>query len=165
MISMIVAMDQNNGIGKNNDLLAHIKPDLSYFKKVTQKHTVIMGYHTYMSLPIRPLPNRQNIVVTRKNIDIEGAIVLHSIQEILQWIEDHEDDEVFICGGASIYEQFMPYAEKLYITHIFHSFDADTFFPKIGQDWEIKNVQATRENIEHQYPHVFTLYQRKVSSL
>src|SRR5690625_10670 len=128
MISMIVALDQKYGIGKDNKLLAHIKPDLLYYKKVTSGHPIIMGYNTYMSLPTRPLPNRQNIVNSRKDIKLEGAIVLHSIQEALKWIEESNEKEVFICGGNTIYEQFMPYAKKLYVTHIFHSFDADTFF-------------------------------------
>lgn len=119
MISMIVAMDKNGGIGKNNDLLAHIKPDLQYYKRVTMGHPIIMGYNTYMSLPIQPLPHRQNVVITRKPIKIDGAIVLHSIEEALQWIQQQpSQEEVFICGGATIYEQFIPYADRLYITHI-----------------------------------------------
>ena len=130
MISMIVAMDKKRGIGKNNGLLAHIKPDLEYFKRVTEGHTIIMGYNTYLSLPIRPLPNRKNIVITRKDIKIDGTIILHSIDDTLKWIEKSNEKEIFICGGGRIYQQFMPYADKLYITHIFHSFDADKFFPQ-----------------------------------
>lgn len=159
MISMIVAMDQNRGIGKDNNLLASIKPDLQYFKKITNGHTVIMGYHTYMSLPIKPLPNRHNIVITRKEIEIESVTIMHSIEEAIQWCNS-QWEEVFICGGASIYKQFMPYAERLYITHIFHKFDAETFFPEIDPHWVIKDVQATRENIDHRFPHVFTIYEK-----
>ncbi len=162
MISMIVAMDKNRGIGKNNDLLVHIKPDLQYFKRVTKGHGVIMGYNTYMSLPTKPLPHRQNIVITRKDVKIDGALVSNSIEETLKWIENSQEEEVFICGGATIYEQFMPYADRLYITHIFDCFNADVLFPTIGQEWEIKSVQAHRENIEHKYPHIFTIYEKRL---
>ncbi|RBP40258.1 dihydrofolate reductase [Garciella nitratireducens] len=160
MINMIVAMDKNQGIGKGNALLAHIKPDLQYFKKITKGHIVIMGYNTYQSLPIKPLPHRQNIVITRKNIKLDNALVLNSLEKTLKWIEKSQQKEIFICGGASIYKQFMPYADRLYITHIFHSFNADVFFPPIEKEWEIKSVQAHRENIEHKYPHIFTIYER-----
>lgn len=162
MISMIVAIDQNRGIGKENELLAHIKPDLQYFKKTTEGKVVVMGYNTYESLPIKPLPKRVNVVLTTKNIEIEGVVVLHSIEELLQWAKTQaQHEEIFIIGGASVYEQMMPYAEKLYITHIFHTFDADTFFPAIQEDWEIESVSCKRENIEHHYPHVFTVYSKK----
>lgn len=160
MISMIVAMDNNRGIGKNNGLLAHIKPDLKYFKEVTEDHTVIMGYNTYMSLPIRPLPNRTNIVITRKDIKINGVIVLHSIGDALEWIEKSSEKEIFICGGATIYKQFMPYTDRLYITHIFHDFTAEVFFPPISEEWRIVSTQANRENIEHKYPHLFAIYEK-----
>ncbi|HHT51138.1 MAG TPA: dihydrofolate reductase [Eubacteriaceae bacterium] len=161
MISMIVAMDKKRGIGKNNGLLAHIKPDLEYFKRVTEGHTIIMGYNTYLSLPIRPLPNRKNIVITRKDIKIDGTIILHSIDDTLKWIEKSNEKEIFICGGGKIYQQFMPYADKLYITHIFHSFDADKFFPPIPDQWKIVSINGERENIEHEFPHIFAIYQRK----
>lgn len=157
---MIVAIDQKNGIGKNNNLLAYIKPDLQHFKNVTEGHTIIMGYYTYMSLPIRPLPNRNHIIITRKQIEIEGTIILHSIEEALKWIRQSGEKEVFICGGATIYEQFMPYADRLYITHIFHDFTAKVFFPTISKDWKIVNTQANRENLEHKYPHVFSIYEK-----
>lgn len=157
---MIVAIDQRNGIGKNNGLLAHIKPDLLYFKSITEGHTNIMGYNTYMSLPVKPLPNRNNIVITRKQIEIEGATVLHSIEEALQWIDQSDEEEVFICGGATIYQQFMPYADRLYITHIFYDFNAEVFFPSISKEWKIVSTKAKRENIEHKYPHLFSIYQK-----
>lgn len=162
MINMIVAMDKNNAIGKNNELLAHIKPDLQYYKRTTSSHIIVMGYNTYLSLPVRPMPNRINIVLTSKDINLDGAVVVHSIDELfLKLKEIGESKEVFICGGASIYKQMMPYADKLYITHIFHEFEADTFFPEIGEEWEIESVNADKENINHKYPHIFAIYKRK----
>lgn len=159
MISLIVAMDKNNGIGNKNKLLAHISEDLKYFKRVTDGHTIVMGYNTYMSLPKRPLPNRRNIVLTTKDIKLEGALVVNSIEDLLKLL--NTEDETFICGGASIYEQMLPYADKLYITHIFAEFEADTYFPGITEKWEISESICHKENINHKYPHVFTIYTKK----
>lgn len=159
MINIIVAVDKNKGIGKNNSLLAHIKPDLKYFKNTTNGHAVVMGYNTYLSLPKKPLPNRTNIVLTTKELELDGAIVVHSIEELLTTIKSL-NQEVFICGGASLYKQMLPYADRLYITHIFEAFDADTFFPDINNEWEIEKVSAARENIEHEHPHLFTIYKK-----
>lgn len=156
MISLIVAMDKNRGIGKENNLLAHISEDLRYFKRVTDGHTIVMGYNTYMSLPKRPLPNRKNIVLTTKDIKLDGALVVNSIEELLKLL--NTDEETFICGGASIYNQMLPYADKLYITHIFNEFEADTYFPEITDEWEISESICHKENINHKYPHIFTVY-------
>lgn len=156
MISLIVAMDKNNGIGNKNNLLAHISCDLKYFKKTTDGHAIVMGYNTYMSLPKRPLPNRKNIVLTRKNIKLEGATVVNSIEELLKSLNPKE--ETFICGGDSIYKQMLTHADKLYITHIFSEFEADTYFPQIPEEWEITQSICQKENINHKYPHVFTVY-------
>lgn len=162
MINMIVAVDRNLGIGCNNKLLANIKPDMEYFKKTTQGSVVVMGYNTYMSLPKRPLPNRVNIVLTTKPVELEGAIVVSSIDILLSKLQGlDQGKEVFVIGGASVYKQMMPYADKLYITHVFDSFEADTFFPEIGEDWEVESVSANKENIFHNHPHIFAIYKRK----
>jgi dihydrofolate reductase len=161
MISLIVAMDKNNGIGNKNKLLAHISEDLRYFKKTTDGSTIVMGYNTYMSLPKRPLPNRRNIVLTSKDIELEGAIVVNSIDELLKLLNPEE--ETFVCGGASIYRQMLPYADKLYITHIFHKFESDTFFPEVTNEWEVSESICHKENINHKYPHIFTIYTKKTT--
>lgn len=159
MINLIVAMDRNRGIGKENKLLAYIPEDLKYFKKVTEGNTIVMGYNTYMSLPKRPLPNRKNVVLTTKNIELENAIVINSIESLLAFLE--KEKEVFICGGASIYNQLLPFADKLYVTHIFDEFEADTYFPEITDEWEISESLCTKENINHKHPHIFTVYTKK----
>lgn len=162
MISLTVAVDENFGIGFKNELLAFIPEDLKYFKSITENKVVVMGYNTYLSLPNRPLPNRVNVVLTRKDIELEGAIVKHSIEEVMELIKtEYKDQEVMIMGGQSIYEQFLPYADRLYVTHIFRKFEADAFFPRIPEEWEITKVSAERLNIEHETPHVFTIYERK----
>lgn len=162
MINIIVAVDKNLGIGKNNKLLAHIKSDLEYFKRTTNGHIIVMGYNTYLSLPKKPLPNRLNIVITKKNIKLEGSVVVHSIDELFNKLKElGEDREIFICGGESIYKQMMPYCDKLYITHVFDNFEADTFYPEISDEWEVESINSTKENLLHKYPHVFAVYKRK----
>lgn len=139
MINIIVAMDKNGGIGKDNKLLAHIPKDLKHFKEITNGHTVVMGYNTWLSLPKKPLPNRRNIVLTTKDIKLDGAEVVHSVDEVLETTKD--DKDVFVIGGAKVYEQMIPYTDRIYSTHILHEFEADTFFPEVDGKWFISNVK------------------------
>lgn len=164
-INLIAAIGLHNEIGLSNALLCHIQPDLTRFKALTEGHIVIMGRKTFLSLPNGPLPNRENIIITRNNgFEHDGAHVTRSIEESLEKaraLNPNGQKEIFVMGGESIYEQFMPLADKLYITHIFQDFRADVYFPKISQAWTIESVEAQRENIEHMHPHVFTVYARK----
>ncbi len=136
-MNLIVAIDKNNGIGKNGDLLCHLSADLKHFKEVTTGKTVIMGYNTLISLPkSAPLKNRRNIVLYEKDITIEGAEVVHSLDELFELIRGIEPDELFVIGGAMVYTLLMPYCQKLYITHIEKAFDADRFLPEIKEsEW------------------------------
>ncbi len=140
MISIIVAIAENNAIGKNNDLLWHIPEDMKRFRKITSGHKIIMGKRTYESLPYRPLKNRTNIVISDIPGDhYEGCVMAYSIQEAM----DHcsPDEECFIIGGGMVYRQFLPLADKLYITRVDKSFDADIFFPDIDKGFaELKRV-------------------------
>ncbi len=130
---MIVAVDKNRAIGKNNKLLWDIPEDLRRFKQLTTGHTVIMGENTYYSIG-RPLPNRQNIVVTlNQSLELSGCVVVHSIEEALQKAKEVEDTEVFIIGGASIYKQFLSLTERLYLTLVEGEHEADTFFPDYSE--------------------------------
>jgi len=135
MISIIVAIAQNYAIGKNNDLLWHIPDDLKRFKRLTSGHTVIMGKKTYESLPRRPLPNRVNIVITDNPEDhFDQCTMACSIEDALS--KSNSSDENFIIGGASIYSQFLPYSDRLYITWVHKAFDGDVFFPEIDfSEW------------------------------
>jgi dihydrofolate reductase len=138
MISIIVAVSKNGAIGKNNNLLWHISDDLKRFKAITSEHTVVMGTKTYESLPFKPLPKRENIVITRnKDLHFEGCTMANSIEEIVTKYATSEE-EIFVIGGANIYEQFLPYANKLYITWVYEDFDGDVFFPCIDETiWKI----------------------------
>ena len=130
MLTIIVAAAQNLAIGKDNDLLWHISDDLKRFKSLTSGHPVIMGRRTFDSLPKKPLPKRRNIVLTHDpDFSFLGVEVCHSFQEIMQIVRS--DDEFFVMGGASLYEMFMPFADRLYVTWVYADFDADVYFPPI----------------------------------
>ncbi len=136
-LSIIVAIGKNKAIGRNNQLLWHISSDLKRFKQLTSGKTVIMGRNTYLSLPVQPLPNRKNIIITDiKNESFEGSITVNSIEEAIKLCKP--DEENFIIGGAMIYKQFLPLADKLYITKVYKDFEADTFFPEIDENlWKV----------------------------
>lgn len=160
-MNLIVAIDEKNGIGKNGGLLCHLSADLKHFKEITVGKTVIMGYNTLISLPkSAPLKNRENIVLYEKDIEIEGAKVVHSIDELFAYLKENSISDAFVIGGAMVYETLMPYCEYLYITHIHKSFDADRFFPEIkATEWESVDVSETFE--ENGISFHYTTYKRK----
>ncbi len=126
-ISIIVAIASNNAIGKDNDLLWHISKDLLRFKEITKGHYIVMGKRTYYSLPVRPLPNRTSLIITDiANEVIDNCLMAYSIEDAVNKMDT--SNENFIIGGGSIYKQFMPLANKLYITRVHKDFEADTFF-------------------------------------
>lgn len=161
MISIIVAVAENYAIGKKGDLLCHMSSDLKHFKEVTQGHTVIMGERTFYSLPKHPLPNRRNIVLTDvAGKQIEGAEVVYSIDEALAAVA--QDEEAFVIGGGMVYRQMEPLADKLYITHIAHSWeDADTFFPEIKPEhWRKVASETYKADEKNPYDYEFAEYLR-----
>src|ERR1035437_5978074 len=161
MISIIVAISDDYGIGKNNELLWHISEDLKRFKKLTLGKTVIMGKKTWESLPRRPLPGRKNIVLT----DVPGecidcSITAYSIEDALGKCEKNE--EIFVMGGGSIYRQFMPIADRLYITHVHFKAAADVYFPEIDPlVWEVIEKEDFNGNQDHDIPYTYIQYKRK----
>lgn len=157
MISIIVAISEDYGIGKGNDLLWHIPNDLKYFKKVTMGSPVVMGKRTWYSLPRRPLRGRRNIVLTDViGETFEGAEAVYSIDGALGKIEG--DKEFFIIGGGSVYRQFMPYADRLYITVVHKTTDADVYFPEIkSEEWRIISEEP---HLDCDIPHTYIVYER-----
>jgi len=161
MISIIVAVSENLGIGNNNELLWHLPEDLRRFKKLTFGNTVIMGKRTWESLPKKPLPGRKNIVLTDvPGENMEGAVMAYSIEDALRMCEKGED--IFIIGGASIYRQFMNIADKLYITHVHQKAEADVYFPEIDPKiWEaVEKEEFTPAEMEG-IPYTYLIYVRK----
>lgn len=161
-LSIIVAIAENRAIGRNGDLIWHNSRDLKYFKKTTSGHTVIMGYKTYLSLPgHKALPNRRNIILSsRMDAAPEGFEVVHSIPEALELVKD--EDEVFIMGGGMVYEQFLPLADRLYLTRIGKSFEADTYFPFINFDeWDLVDLEVIDDDPSVDYSYRFEVWERK----
>ena len=143
MISIIVAMDKNRGIGFHGKLLTHIPDDLKHFKKLTDGHTVIMGRKTFDSLPNGPLQNRRNIVISRKTKSIDGCEVYDNIDEALASISS--DELGFVIGGQEIYEQCIYRCDSLIITHIDKVYHSDTKFPEIPDQY----IKSSEEEYEH----------------
>ncbi|RAJ37473.1 dihydrofolate reductase [Pedobacter cryoconitis] len=132
IVSIIVAIAENNGIGKDNQLLWHLPGDLKHFKNTTSGHTVIMGRKTFDSVG-KPLPNRRNIIITRAaDLEIPGVEVVNTLEAAIALCDPEE--EVFIVGGAQIYKMAMDITDKIYLTVVKGHFDADTFFPAIDPD-------------------------------
>ncbi|MBN2367946.1 dihydrofolate reductase [Candidatus Woesearchaeota archaeon] len=158
-LSMIWAMDRNNLVGKDLELPWHIPEDLKYFKRTTSGKTVIMGLKTFESLG-RPLPNRRNIVLDFQPKVIPGCEVLNSIKEAVAAVKDEE--EAFVIGGASIYKQFLKYADRLYVTRIDHEFEGNIYFPEVNWDeWkEISREKGVKDENNH-YDYYFVVYERK----
>jgi dihydrofolate reductase len=161
MISIIVAVSEDWGIGKDNELLWHISEDLKRFKRLTFGNTVIMGKRTWESLPRRPLPGRRNIVLTDdKTENIENAVTAYSIEDSLSKCEKNE--EIFIMGGGSIYRQFMPFADRLYITHVHKKAPADIYFPEIDLKlWKITEKEVFKTDGEESIPYTYTIYEKR----
>lgn len=159
-ISIIVAIAKNFAIGINNQLLWHIPADLKRFKKITGGHQVIMGKLTYLSLPVRPLPNRTNIVITDVPGEaFEGCLVVNSIQAALDLC--NEQEESFIIGGGSVYRQFLPHCNKLYITMVNLDFEADTFFPEIDfNQWTLVGKEDPEPDPSLGFSYSFLIYER-----
>lgn len=158
MISIIVAVAENGVIGDKNSLLWHIKEDMRFFRQKTTSHPVIMGRKTYDSLG-KPLPNRTNVVISRTINHIEGCTVVHSLEEAVALFPAEE--EIFIIGGAQIYAQALAIADRMYITHIEHSYEGDTSFPEWNRaEWRLIVKEAVPCGENFRYPFSFETYVR-----
>ena len=157
-VTIVVAIAENYAIGKHNQLLWHMPADLKHFKQITSGHTVIMGRKTYDSVG-KPLPNRRNIIITRQDITIPGCEVVKSVEEALKLCSNEE--EVFIVGGAEIYKLAMYKTDRIYLTIIHHSFDADSFFPEIDyMEWKEVSMEDHPADEKHKYPYSFITLER-----
>jgi len=159
-LSIIVAMDDNHLIGKDNGLPWHLPADLAFFKKVTTGHSIVMGRKTYDSIG-RPLPNRRNLVITRSaNVSIEGCEVFNSIDSALQSAK--EEGEVLIIGGANLCKQVLDQVDRLYITHIEGVFEGDTYFPDYDEgDWRVISCDSHAPDEKNPHHYHFKILERK----
>lgn len=160
MIVVIAAVAENNEIGKNNELVWHLPNDFKRFKSLTSGHHIIMGRKTFESFP-KPLPNRTHIVITRqKDYHPEGCIVVENMQKAIEICP--EDDISYIIGGGEIYKLGLPFTDKLEITRVHHSFEADTFFPEIDpEQWKIIQSEFHDKDEKHLFDYTYETYIRK----
>lgn len=159
MISIIVAVAENGVIGDKNALLWHIREDLLHFKTLTTGHPVVMGRRTFDSLG-HPLPNRRNVVITHQQIEPEGCDVVHSLDEALALFEP--DEEVFIIGGAQIYAEALPLADRFYLTRIEHPYEGDTRFPEWHEaEWRLASSERFVRGADYPYPFIFETWERR----
>lgn len=160
MITLIAAAAENNALGKDNDLLWHLPNDFKRFKEITSGHHIIMGRKTFDSFP-KPLPNRTHIIITRqKEYLVENCIVVHSLEDAIAIAPQNE--EVFIIGGAQIYEQSIPLADKIDLTRVHISLDADAFFPEFDtSEWNLVFSEKHFKDEKHQYDFTFETYLKK----
>lgn len=162
MLSIIVAVAENNVIGKDNKLIWHLPADLKRFKEITTGHTIIMGRKTFESLG-RVLPNRKHVILCNDmemNVEDENVEILEDISMLDKYIQDTE--EHFIIGGATIYKLLMPKANKIYLTLIHEKFDGDVYFPEISdEEWKIVDRTAGITDEKNPYNYEFITYVRK----
>lgn len=159
MISLIAAIDEAGGLGKNNQLLCHLPADLQHFKKITLGKPIIMGRSTFESIG-RPLPGRLNIVLTKNKSSIEGVTIANSLQQAMDLVRDVQ--EVMIIGGANLFEQTIHQADYLYLTVIHHTFEADVFFPKINiTEWKQVETSFKPKDEKNLYDMTFITYKKE----
>lgn len=156
-MNLIVAVDKNWAIGKENKLLVSIPQDMKFFRETTIGKVVVMGRKTLESFPGgQPLKQRTNIVLTRdKNFKVKDAIVVHDIDELLEELRNYNDEDVYVIGGESIYRQMLPYCTLAHVTKINHAYEADTYFPNLDEkdEWVVTGVsdEQTYFNLEYEF--------------
>lgn len=155
-ISLIVAIDEHNGIGKNNQLLCHLPADLAYFKAQTMGKPMIMGHHTFQSIG-KALPGRRSIVLTSQSLAMPDVTFVPSVSEAIQACGDVP--EIMVIGGSTVYQQFLPLAQRIYVTKIHHVFEADVYFPAIDPNlWQYIEVNKKECDEKNAFAMTFGIY-------
>jgi dihydrofolate reductase len=161
-ITLVVAASQNNAIGKDNQLLWHLPKDMRFFKNTTWALPILMGRKTFESMGSKLLPGRLNIILTTQHgIKIEGAIVVHSIQEAVELSAQQDYKELMVIGGGQVYEMALPLANKIWLTRVHTTIDGDTFFPTLGNEWERISTETNLADEKHAFDFDFECWQRK----
>ena len=166
-VSLIVAMDLDRGIGKNNDLMWHLPRDMRFFKETTLEHIVVMGRKNFESIPekYRPLPKRENVVLTRnQSYTADDCNIFHSLEQCLDYYKSEEERTVFIIGGGEIYRQAleMNAVDEMYISHVNHSYGADTFFPDFDlKNWTVESILEQPKDDRHKASFSVMRYSKK----
>ena len=161
-MNIIVAVDKNWAIGKNNKMMWSIPADMRFFREKTTGHVVVMGRKTLESFPNGlPLKQRTNLILSRdRSYKVKGALVLHTMEELLEHLKEYDSSDIFIIGGESIYRQFLPYCDTAYVTRIDHAYDADTYFPNLDELSEWTMTEVSEEQTSFDLEFVFTKYEK-----
>jgi dihydrofolate reductase len=165
IISLIAAIDDHSGIGKNNQLPWHLSSDLRRFKQLTMGHTIVMGRKTYETIG-RALPGRITIILThQENYKRTGCQVMNSLEEAIQSAEESNERELFVIGGGEVFLQAIDRADRIYLTDVKTDAHADVFFPRFNQaKWEVIEKEANSKSDMDEYDSTYTVYQREVEN-
>ena len=160
-MNLIAAVDKNWAIGKNNELLVSIPNDMKMFRQMTTGKVVVMGRKTLESFPNGlPLKNRVNIVLTKnQNYQVKGAIIVHSVEEVLEELKKYDSEDVYVIGGEQIYRQMLPYCDTAHMTKIDHAYEADAYFPNL-EEWKITATSDEQTYFDLEY--YFVKYEKQV---
>lgn len=162
-MNIIVAVDSNWAIGNKDRLLVSIPNDHRHFREETTGKVVVLGRKTLQTFPQgQPLKNRTNIILSRdREYAVRDAIVVHSVEELLEKLKEYDTEEVYIIGGESIYRQLLPYCDTAHVTKIEHAYEADTYFPNLDEDDGWEAVEDSDEQTYFDLTYTFVKYQRK----
>ncbi len=162
-MNIIVAVDKNWAIGYQNKLLNSIPEDMKFFRETTTGNVVVMGRKTLESFPNgRPLKNRTNVVITRqKDYEVPGAVVVHSVEEALEYLKDFKSENIYVIGGASIYEQMLPYCDVAHVTVMDYAYQADTWFPNLDEMDDFVVAADSEEKTYFDLEYCFKMYVRR----
>ena len=164
-ISLVVAASKNNAIGKNNQLLWHLPKDMRFFKNTTWAMPVIMGRKTFESLSGKALSGRLNIVVTRqKDWKALNVSAVNSLEAAIELAGLQDYKEVFVIGGAEIYEQTLPIANTIYLTRVDAVIEGDSYFPLLGDEWKVISEESIQADAKHVYPFDFQVWKNPKAS-
>ena len=159
MITIIAAAGENNSLGKDNDLVWHLPDDFKRFKELTSGNHILMGRKTFETFP-KPLPNRKHLIITRQdNYSVpENCFVFDAIQSAIDFTDNQD---IWIIGGGEIYKQSMEIADRIELTRVHSEFEADTFFPEIGEEWELVSEEYHPSDERHKYDFTYLTYDRR----
>lgn len=162
-MKLIVAVDENWGIGKDGDMLQPISKDLKFFRQTTTGNVIVIGRKTLESFPNqKPLPNRVNVVLTNnREYPAEGIVLCHKIEKLAEVLQPYADKEIFVAGGGTIYKQLLPQCDTAYVTKIYHTYPADTVFPNLDADPEWVLAEKGEVQEENGVRFSFNTYKRK----
>ena len=159
---LIVNVSNNWGIGLKNKLLVRIPNDMKFFRSQTIGKVIVMGRKTLESFPqAQPLAGRTNIVLTTdQTYKVNGATILHSMEELFEELKKYKEDDIYVVGGESIYRQLLPYCNKAHVTKVNHSYEADAYFPNLDEDSQWKQTEESEEQTYFDLEYVFATYER-----